>query len=70
MRERPDEPEDRDGSGEDGGFMSAIAFGHSLRGLGVNLLVREIAPMTDFLSGVLGVAIVYADKDFAVLQHG
>jgi len=51
------------------GFMSAVEFGHSLRGLGVNLLVREIAPMTAFLASVLEVRIVHADRDFAVLER-
>ena len=50
-------------------WMAAGDFGHSLpRGIGVNLLVREIAPMEDFCRDVLGAQIIYADEDFAAVQ--
>ncbi|RJG47016.1 hypothetical protein D3Y55_03480 [Mesorhizobium sp. DCY119] len=49
--------------------MAAGDFGRSLpRGIGVNLLVREIAPMEDFCRDVLGAQIIYADEDFAAVQ--
>ena len=51
-------------------FMTAAAYGRSLRGVGVNLLVREVAPVVDFMTGILGVEAVYANRDFAVLRHG
>ncbi len=51
-------------------FMAADAYGRSLAGFGVNLLVREVAPVTAFLTEVLGVELVYADPDLAVLRHG
>jgi catechol 2,3-dioxygenase-like lactoylglutathione lyase family enzyme len=50
--------------------MAADAYGRSLTGMGVNLLVREVARSVAFLSEVLGLELVYADADFAVLRHG
>ncbi|NGN41982.1 hypothetical protein G6N74_12995 [Mesorhizobium sp. CGMCC 1.15528] len=50
-------------------WMAADDFGRSLpRGIGVNLLVREIAPMEAFCRDVLGAQIIYADEDFAAIQ--
>ncbi len=49
-------------------WMSADAFGRSLRGFGVNLLVRDIEAAVTFASRVLGAAAVYSDADFAVLR--
>lgn len=47
-------------------WMKADDFGRSLPlGIGVNLLVPEIAPMEAFCRDVLGATIVYADEDFA-----
>ena len=51
-------------------FMPADAFGRTLRGFGVNLLVRDVAAAVDFQCTVLGARRVYADPDFAVLAHG
>ncbi|MSP84144.1 MAG: hypothetical protein EXQ94_14880 [Alphaproteobacteria bacterium] len=42
----------------------------SLRGLGVNLIVRKVAKAVTFLEQVLAVAVVYSDADFAVLRLG
>jgi catechol 2,3-dioxygenase-like lactoylglutathione lyase family enzyme len=50
-------------------WMAADAYGRSLTGMGVNLLVREVAREVAFLSEVLGLEVVYADADFAVLRH-
>jgi catechol 2,3-dioxygenase-like lactoylglutathione lyase family enzyme len=50
--------------------MSAPDYGRSLRGFGVNLLVRDIARAVAFQTEVLGVELVHSDKDFAVLRHG
>ena len=48
--------------------MKAEDFGRSLpRGIGINLLVPEIAPMEAFCRDVLGATIVYADEDFAAV---
>lgn len=48
-------------------WMPAAEFGQSLSGLGNNLLVSDIAAMTDFLSTVLGAEVTYQDPDFAVV---
>ncbi len=59
MKERDGEP-----------WMAADAYGRSLTGMGVNLLVREVASSLGFLTEVLALDVVYADADFAVLRHG
>lgn len=51
-------------------FMSADEYGRGLKGLGINLLVRDIARSALFARTVLGAEIVYSDKDFAVLRQG
>ncbi len=50
-------------------WMSAEAYGRSLRGLGVNLLVQDVAASLPFHRQVLGAAVVYSDADFAVLRR-
>ncbi|MGF1608397.1 MAG: VOC family protein [Kiloniellales bacterium] len=54
----------------DRSWMPADAYGRSLRGFGVNLLVRNVARTVAFQTTVLGVTLVHADRDFAVLRHG
>jgi catechol 2,3-dioxygenase-like lactoylglutathione lyase family enzyme len=51
-------------------WMSPPVYGRSLRGLGVNMLVRETARAAAFARDVLGLTIVYLDPDLAVLRHG
>ena len=51
-------------------WMSAPDYGRSLHGMGVNMLVRETARTVAFARDVLGLTIVYADADLAVLRHG
>ncbi len=51
-------------------WMPADAYGRSLKGFGVNLLVRDVPRAVAFQTAVLGVELVYADRDFAVLRHG
>jgi uncharacterized glyoxalase superfamily protein PhnB len=51
-------------------FMAADTYGRSLRGMGVNLLVRDVARAVAFQAGVLGCGVAYADPDFAVVRHG
>jgi catechol 2,3-dioxygenase-like lactoylglutathione lyase family enzyme len=51
-------------------FMPAGDYGRSLRGMGVNLLVRSIERALPFFREVLEVEVVHADPDFAVLRHG
>jgi catechol 2,3-dioxygenase-like lactoylglutathione lyase family enzyme len=49
-------------------WMEADDFGRSLPlGIGINLLVPEIAQMEAFCRDVLGATIVYADEDFAAV---
>lgn len=50
-------------------WMTAPDYGRSLKGFGVNLLVRDVARAQDFLREVLLLETVYADADFAVLRH-
>ena len=50
-------------------WMPAPAYGRSLTGLSVNLLVRDVARSIEFARGVLGAQVVYSDADFAVLRH-
>ncbi|TPJ37456.1 hypothetical protein FJ434_26645 [Mesorhizobium sp. B2-5-13] len=50
-------------------WMKAEDFGRSLpRGIGVNLLVSDMAAMEAFCRDVLGARIVYADEDFAAIE--
>jgi len=49
-------------------WMSADDYGRSLSGLGINLLVREMARALRFQDDVLQAEIVYSDVDFAVLR--
>ena len=52
-------------------WMSAGDYGRSLRGLGVNLLVRDMDAALPFHREVLDAEVVHADPDFAVLRrHG
>ncbi len=51
-------------------WMSAPDYGRSLRGFGVNLLVRRVEESLPFFQDVLQVELVYSDPDFAVLRHG
>ncbi|UCH74028.1 MAG: hypothetical protein JSU82_17200 [Rhodospirillales bacterium] len=50
-------------------WMTASAFGRTLEGFGVNLLVRDIDISVAFATRVLGAVAVYHDADFAVLRH-
>ena len=50
-------------------WMSADDYGRSLKGLTVNLLVRDIDAAMPFYREVLDATVVYADEDFAVLRR-
>ncbi|WP_395016044.1 VOC family protein [Dongia sp.] len=50
-------------------FMGADEYGRSLKGLGINLLVRDVARSVAFAKDVLGATVAVADKDFAVLRY-
>lgn len=45
-------------------------FGRSLRGLGVNLLCRDVRGTADFLAGVFGLSLHRVSADFALARHG
>ena len=49
-------------------WMSAEEYGRSLKGFGVNLLVRDMTRALVFQTTVLKTEIVYSDPDFAVLR--
>ena len=52
-------------------WMPADDYGRTLKqGLGVNLLVRDVAAAVKFQKQVLGAETVYADPDFAVMKAG
>ena len=53
-------------------FMSADEYGRGLKGIGINLLVKDVLRSVAFAKDVLGAVAVTADKDFAVLiyRHG
>jgi catechol 2,3-dioxygenase-like lactoylglutathione lyase family enzyme len=50
-------------------WMPAPVYGRSLRGLTLNLLVRDIEAILPFHREVLAAEVVYSDPDFAVLRH-
>jgi len=45
-------------------------FGASLRGLGLNLLVRDVAAELQFLVAVFGMTGYRANRDFAIVRYG
>ena len=49
--------------------VTAPAFGHSLSGLSINLLVRDVAREIDFLRGVLGIVVHRQSVDFAIVLY-
>lgn len=50
-------------------WMSPPEYGRSLRaGIGINLLVRDVARGVKFAETVLGATATYWDEDFAVLR--
>lgn len=51
-------------------WMPAPRYAHTLEGLTVNLLVRDISAALTFHRQVLNAELVYSDPDFAVLRHG
>jgi predicted enzyme related to lactoylglutathione lyase len=50
--------------------VNADAFGRSLRGLGINLLVRDVPRTLDFLMPVFGMTGHQPTRDFAILTYG
>ncbi|WP_371055334.1 VOC family protein [Rhodosalinus sp. K401] len=50
--------------------VSPDVFGRSLRGLGLNLLVRDVARSAAFLRHVFGIATHRESADFAIAAYG
>lgn len=50
-------------------WMPADAYGRGLAGLGINLLVHDVARAVAFLTEVLRLELLYSDRDFAALRH-
>lgn len=50
--------------------VSAADFGASLRGLGLNLLVRDVARQVAFLRDVFGMQAFQPTDDFAIMRYG
>lgn len=50
--------------------VSAEAFGQSLRGMGLNLLVRDVAAQCAMLTAVFGMTAHRVSADFAILRYG
>lgn len=50
--------------------VSAEDFGKSLRGIGLNILVRDVARTCAFLKAVFGLQAHRASVDFAILTYG
>ena len=50
--------------------VDAVAFGRSLRGLGLNLLVRNVPNLARFLSDVFEMQAYQVTDDFAIIAYG
>lgn len=50
--------------------VEAEVFGASLRGIGLNLLVRDVVGRSAFLTEVFDMAAHQVSKDFAILRYG
>ncbi|MEQ8897133.1 MAG: glyoxalase [Roseovarius sp.] len=50
--------------------VSPAAFGASLKGLGLNILVRDVAAEVRFLEAVFGMTSHRVSRDFAIVTYG
>ncbi|MBV1897236.1 MAG: glyoxalase [Rhodobacteraceae bacterium] len=50
--------------------VKADAFGRSLRGIGLNLLVRDVIAQCTFLHAVFGLESHQVTSDFAIVSYG
>jgi len=50
--------------------MASDAYGKTLAGLSLNLIVRDVARSVPFYRNVLGMTVHYSDADMAALQLG
>jgi catechol 2,3-dioxygenase-like lactoylglutathione lyase family enzyme len=51
-------------------WLASAAYGKTLAGLSLNLIVRDVAASVPFYRDVLGMTVHYADVDMAALQLG
>lgn len=58
------------GRGMDYDTIDAESFGRDLRGIGLNLLVRDVAAQVAFLKGVFGMRAHQPTADFAIITYG
>ncbi len=49
---------------------SAPDFGRSLKGIGINILVRDVQRLTSFLTEVFGMQVHRQSADFAIMTYG
>lgn len=56
--------------GEGGEAPDAVEFGKSLKGIGISLLVSDVAAAVDFSNKILQAKTMYADETFAIMGHG
>ena len=49
--------------------VKAGEFGASLKGMGVNILVRDVLAMVGFLTDVFGLKAHQATADFAIMEY-
>jgi catechol 2,3-dioxygenase-like lactoylglutathione lyase family enzyme len=49
-------------------WMPAPEYGRGLRGLGINIVVRDVTAALKFQTEVLGAEVVHGDPDFAALR--
>ena len=50
--------------------VGAAEFGASLRGIGLNLLVRDVPAQVAFLQGLFGMQAYQPTADFAIMGYG
>lgn len=50
--------------------IPADEFGQSLRGIGLNLVCRDVRAMAAFLHDVMGLEVHRLSADFAIVTHG
>lgn len=50
-------------------FISGDEYGRSLKGFGVNLLVKNVKRSIEFQVNVLGVEAIFGNEDFAIMRY-
>jgi hypothetical protein len=49
--------------------VDAVEFGRSLRGIGLNLLVRDVTGLCQFLADVFSMQVLRQSADFAIVRY-